>query len=384
MKRTLLMLPCALLIAIVVCFRVPTAQTARTHITTGSSLPANCTVGDIFYKTGTSAGQYTCSATDTWTGPLGSGGGSGTVTTSGSPASGNLSKFSGSTAITNGDLSGDVTTSGTLTTTLATSGVSAATYGDSTHVAQVAVDAKGRITTASNVAIAANTSTTAVGSEPGSPVAGDVDLYTNGFGVARYSGSAWVPWGPLFALTDPALQTFAWINQGGASIVTTNGGVALVAPQTAGNNLRIRKKAAPSTPYTITAAFLPSRPNINFLAMGLVFRDSASSKLATFGYIFDSTGSSSQVGASKFTNETTFSANYSPVMGWTPASLLWLRITDNGTNRISSVSNDGQNWIQVHSVGRTDFLTANEVGFYIDTNNATFGAVLTLLSWKET
>ena len=39
--------------------------------------------------------------------------GGGTVTTTGSPASGNLAKFSGATAITNGDLSGDVTTSGT-------------------------------------------------------------------------------------------------------------------------------------------------------------------------------------------------------------------------------------------------------------------------------
>lgn len=43
----------------------------------------------------------------------------GTVTTSGSPASGNLTKFSSSTAVTNGDLSGDVTTSGTLATTVA-------------------------------------------------------------------------------------------------------------------------------------------------------------------------------------------------------------------------------------------------------------------------
>lgn len=44
--------------------------------------------------------------------------GSGTVTTTGSPASGNLSKFSGATSITNGDLSGDVATSGTLATTI--------------------------------------------------------------------------------------------------------------------------------------------------------------------------------------------------------------------------------------------------------------------------
>ncbi len=42
----------------------------------------------------------------------------GTVTTTGSPVSGNLTKFSGATSITNGDLTGDVTTSGTLATTL--------------------------------------------------------------------------------------------------------------------------------------------------------------------------------------------------------------------------------------------------------------------------
>jgi hypothetical protein len=48
----------------------------------------------------------------------GSGGSGGTVTTSGSPASGNLAKFSGATAITNGDLSGDVSTSGTLVVTI--------------------------------------------------------------------------------------------------------------------------------------------------------------------------------------------------------------------------------------------------------------------------
>lgn len=42
----------------------------------------------------------------------------GTVNTTGTPASGNLTKFSGGTSITNGDLSGDVTTSGTLAATV--------------------------------------------------------------------------------------------------------------------------------------------------------------------------------------------------------------------------------------------------------------------------
>ena len=53
-------------------------------------------------------------------------------------------------------LTGDVTAgpgSGSQAATLAASGVTAATYGDSTHVGQVVVDAKGRVTSASNVLI---------------------------------------------------------------------------------------------------------------------------------------------------------------------------------------------------------------------------------------
>jgi hypothetical protein len=76
------------------------------------------------------------------------------VTATGTPASGNLAKFSGATSVTNGDLTGDVTTAGALATTLAASGVTAGTYGDATHVARVTLDAKGRATGASAVLMA--------------------------------------------------------------------------------------------------------------------------------------------------------------------------------------------------------------------------------------
>ena len=46
----------------------------------------------------------------------------GSVTTTGSPANGNLAKFSGPASITNGDLSGDCTTSATLATTCTKTG----------------------------------------------------------------------------------------------------------------------------------------------------------------------------------------------------------------------------------------------------------------------
>lgn len=53
-------------------------------------------------------------------------------------------------------LTGDVTATGpgSVAATLAATAVTAGTYGDSTHVAQVTVDAKGRLTGASNVSIA--------------------------------------------------------------------------------------------------------------------------------------------------------------------------------------------------------------------------------------
>jgi hypothetical protein len=78
------------------------------------------------------------------------------VTATGSPASGNLAKFSGSGSITNADLTGDVTTSGGVATTLATVNSNTGTWGDSTHVGQFTVNGKGLITAASSVAITAS------------------------------------------------------------------------------------------------------------------------------------------------------------------------------------------------------------------------------------
>lgn len=70
----------------------------------------------------------------------------GTLGTTGSPIAGNLAKFSAPTTLTSGDLTGDITTSGGLATTLATVNPN---IGSFTNM-NATVNAKGQITAASN------------------------------------------------------------------------------------------------------------------------------------------------------------------------------------------------------------------------------------------
>lgn len=66
--------------------------------------------------------------------------------TVGTPAPGQIAVISGTKDVTGGNLTGDVTTSGGTSTTLASSGVTPGTYVNPT----IAVDAKGRVTSAFN------------------------------------------------------------------------------------------------------------------------------------------------------------------------------------------------------------------------------------------
>lgn len=227
--------------------------------------------------------------------------------------------------------------------------------------------------------------TAAYASRNAAAKAGRLFLPNNGFVVERDTGSAWAPWGPIYPLTVPVDGDFAWINQGGASVNAAGGGIYLLAPTgTAGISFRIRKKAAPATPYTITACLLPHWIANNNSYVGLCFREAATGEISAWGPRINSTvGTGVTLSGLKYTSPTAFSASYAD-LGWGMPQPVWLRIADNGTNRICSFSADGQNWIAIHTVGRTDFLTADEVGFFADANQTTYPVGVTLLSWQQT
>lgn len=249
----------------------------------------------------------------------------------------------------------------TLGTNLAMSGttLNATSGGDSTHTAVVA-------------------------SKPSPSNAGDLYLPSDGFTIERDTGAAWVPWGPVFPFTAPVSGDFSWINQGSSSVVTTFGGVALVGAATgAGANIVARVKSAPSPPYVITACLRVNMLSKALQGAGLCFRQSSDGKLHVFHMIC---GTQFAIVSAKYTSPTVFSADYVNLNALSDR-MLFLRIADNNTNRICSLSGDGQNWITFHTVGRTDFLTADQVGFCINTENTAtpnFAPISTLLSWKQT
>ena len=221
--------------------------------------------------------------------------------------------------------------------------------------------------------------TNAYASRPAAGTAGRIFLPNNGFYLERDTGTAWTPWGPIFPMTPPVSGDFAWVNQGSASITTTYGGVYMIVPYGSSPNHRFMKKSAPSTPYIITAAILPGGHGVNYNRCGLYFRQSSDGKLNSFGMVYAGGWIIESV---KWNSETSYNAGYKSI-GIPLSGILWLRIADDGTNRICSWSPDGQNWEIIHSVGRTDFLTADEVGFGCCSENGTWGASMTLLSWKE-
>jgi hypothetical protein len=171
--------------------------------------------------------------------------------------------------------------------------------------------------------------------------------------------------------TKPVSTDFSWVNQGGASVAYVNDALVLVCPPTAGNSLRIQKVTLPAAPYTVTARLRLMKINATG-GGGLVLRQSSDGKLIRI--VFEQNAFT----VDKFTNETTYGGSqYITTLALDAnCPLRWVRIQDDNTNRKVSLSADGVNWIVIHSVGRTDFCTPDQVGFFGDCG--TSGSVNTL------
>lgn len=223
--------------------------------------------------------------------------------------------------------------------------------------------------------------TAAYASRQAAAKAGRIFLPSDGFYVERDTGAAWGSWGPIFKCAPPVLADLTWVNQGAAKATTTNGGIHLWSPIEAAVNWRLLCKTAPATPYTFTVMFLPLLVGGNYHAAGIIHRANGSGKFINFAIMY---ANGWGLYIQNMNSPTSWNANVAIVLPQYAGGLLWLRIADNGTNRIFSISYDGINFMQILSQGRTTFCTADEIGIGVNCQNAAYGCGATYLSWLET
>ena len=273
---------------------------------------------------------------------------------------------------------GSVPASATAVATNASSQLIAATYQGNASKVQLS---SGSTTSGDCVKYDANGNTVDAGAACGNGTAP----------TAINTGSAVVtPWGPAYQFTDPTVPSFSWDNQGSATVANSGPTTTLTQVSTSGHSWAIRLITAPSTPYSITIAVLPGVPSgvssSNPVEFGLLMRESSTSKMESCtGVVVGGTISNLENGVTKWSNETTFTANYQlgnvPMFG--PA--YWLKMIDDGTNITCSLSTDGVNFVIAQKQSRTDYMLTgpNQVGFGLDDDGTGNSAYLNIISWKQ-
>lgn len=216
---------------------------------------------------------------------------------------------------------------------------------------------------------------------PASPSDNEIFLPTDSIYAQVYDSSAWKTWGPIWRMVPFVPGDFTWVNQGAATLTESGGMSYLYTPAASGNSLKILKKSKSGT-FTVTLAFIPNIRSVAYASCGIVFRNNSSGKIIYYSFIPYQT----KFAASKFDDATNYNSAYTTSATYSPhdiGNVVWMRATDNGTNRIAEWSTDGFNWNTIHSVARTDFITADEVGVCVNSNSSTATSAMNVLSWEE-
>jgi len=216
---------------------------------------------------------------------------------------------------------------------------------------------------------------------PGAPAEGDLYIPTDATTLfCGIGGGAWNAWGPIYPLTQPPSAGWSWVNQGGATVDSTNGGILLDHDGSggAGVNLRVRVRSiVPSV--TITTMSLG---HTDFVAgtpgWGVCFRDSGAGKLLIWQHVW-----ASVVNVVRYSSPTAVAtvmmAENSP--RYTTQIALFVRMVDDGSDLFFYTSRDGQEWILQYTEAVGAYLTPDEAGFFVNPIN--YGVCNRLMSWKE-
>lgn len=187
-------------------------------------------------------------------------------------------------------------------------------------------------------------------------------------------------WQPIITPPVPGDFTTVTPSSGTAVRSTTDGGVSLSLSATSNYYWHLDYKAVPSTPFNVDMCILvPVGYRGSNGLVGALWRD-GSGKLISFGQFFG--GGSGQFTSYKWDGPNAqYNSNYFQESTYASGNYVWYRLRDDGTNRKSYTSPDGIDWSEMHTVGRTDFITATGFGWGVCGFSHPISA--RLISWKE-
>src|SRR5581483_10353241 len=214
----------------------------------------------------------------------------------------------------------------------------------------------------------------AFASRPGNgTTVGDLYECTDIGNEYRWNGSSWdmTRGGVLTAFTPPPTSGWSALNSGS---VTTglDSRVSTLASSAGDSWAGETRTLSPASNYTAVFYFDWALFGTNYSGGGIILRNSGSGSLVTFAASFDSAQGNWTLAAAKWTTATTFSAAYTTRATATLINGLpnWLRVRDDATTRFLEYSNNGVDWVAHSSVGRTDFITPDQIGWGINSNNS--------------
>lgn len=177
-----------------------------------------------------------------------------------------------------------------------------------------------------------------------------------------------------------------WLNQGSSTVSDTGVGMTISAPSSGSSeNLVVRYKAAPATPYTITALISVTRSSTSHNGIGIGWYD-GTAKLHVINFGLNAAATNRASPRVQRWNSVTSHNSTDIILANSGYSLpLWMRIADDGTSVSFWYSQDGAEYYQVLSVAKASgFLGTSgysNIAFFVNPKESqTFG---TLLSWDE-
>lgn len=206
----------------------------------------------------------------------------------------------------------------------------------------------------------------------GNPAGRGMVFLSDGLYHCLWNGSAWEYYYGSIRCIPMISSQFSWINQDSAAVDTSSKAVILSRAAGGADALRCRGRTISLTaPYQVTAILLPHIPAENYASGGIWIGDSAAApKMHTI--VPSSSQNNPALRGYRFNSPTSYAgaSDFAEVRRAAFGPPLWLRFKNDGTNLISSASDNGIVFQQLVSQSKTAWL-ANISQWGIGINSTT-------------